>query len=52
MTGRLGLCIVVLQPILNYDGIINETEHNQRVEEVIFRMEVSPMGSHSLDDTR
>lgn len=40
MTGRLGLCIVVLQPILNYDGIINETEHNQRVEEVIFRMEI------------
>lgn len=37
---ELDLAIIVLQPILNYDGIKDPKEHNERMEEIVFRMEV------------
>ncbi|KAL8283694.1 hypothetical protein RQP46_005489 [Phenoliferia psychrophenolica] len=36
----LGLTIFVLQPILNYDGIVDPKEHAERVEELVFRFEL------------
>ncbi|GAA5891088.1 hypothetical protein JCM6882_006416 [Rhodosporidiobolus microsporus] len=43
-TGRLakelGLEIFVLQPLRNYDGILDEQEHSKRIDEVNFRFEL------------
>ncbi|BGP20933.1 hypothetical protein JCM10213_000566 [Rhodosporidiobolus nylandii] len=36
----LGLEIFVLQPLLNYDGILDEKEHEERVDEAVFRFEL------------
>ncbi|KAK4705465.1 hypothetical protein P7C70_g734, partial [Phenoliferia sp. Uapishka_3] len=36
----LGLTIFVLQPILNYDGIVDHKEHSERIEELVFRFEL------------
>ncbi|KAI5475358.1 hypothetical protein MNV49_001589 [Pseudohyphozyma bogoriensis] len=36
----LGLDIFVLQPVLNYDGIKDPKEHEERVEEIRFRFEL------------
>lgn len=38
---ELDLTVVVLQPVLNYDGIKDAKEHAERVEEIVFRFEVS-----------
>lgn len=37
---ELDLDIICLQPLMQYDGILDEKEHAQRLEEVGFRMEV------------
>ena len=43
-TGELarqnGLEVLVLQPILNYDGITDHKEHADRLDDVIFRFEL------------
>jgi 4-hydroxyphenylpyruvate dioxygenase len=46
---RLGLVIVVLQPILNYDGIRDKAEHAARIEEITFRMEVREAAAQTLE---
>jgi len=38
---ELNLHVINLQPCMNYDGILDQAEHNERLEEVTFRMEVS-----------
>lgn len=37
---ELDLDIICLQPLMQYDGILDEKEHAERLEEVGFRMEV------------
>ena len=37
---ELNLHIINLQPCRNYDGIIDQAEHEQAVEEITFKMEV------------
>lgn len=38
---ELGLEIIVLQPILNYEGVKDKKEHSDWISEIKFRMEVS-----------
>jgi hypothetical protein len=38
----LGLHVLVLQPLLNFDGLLIREEHERMVEECIFRFEVCP----------
>ncbi|GJN89462.1 hypothetical protein Rhopal_002448-T1 [Rhodotorula paludigena] len=40
LTDQLGLDIFVLQPLLNYDGIIDEEERRQRCDDAVFRFEI------------
>ncbi|GAA6056554.1 hypothetical protein JCM3770_004357 [Rhodotorula araucariae] len=36
----LGLDIFVLQPLMNYDGIVDDKEHDERRDEAVFRFEL------------
>jgi 4-hydroxyphenylpyruvate dioxygenase len=52
MCKELGLEVVVLQPILNYDGIKDPKEHAERVEEIVFRFEVRLAASRERGRTK
>ncbi|BGP36163.1 hypothetical protein JCM10450v2_000061 [Rhodotorula kratochvilovae] len=40
LADELGLDLFVLQPLMNYDGILDEKEHAERRDEAVFRMEL------------
>ncbi|KAM0756155.1 sugar phosphate isomerase [Meredithblackwellia eburnea MCA 4105] len=40
MCDDLGLTVLVLQPLINYDGIVDPKEHSERVEDTVFRFEL------------